>query len=116
MGMQAERKSRIEKLKNFLLDEPEDHFTRYALALEMFLAEQHEESELQFRRILDADPQYLAVYYQYGKLLESMQRYKEALHIFESGLPVAKAQNNLRTWKELTAARDALTEELNQME
>lgn len=114
--MHTERKSRIEKLKTFLLEEDGDHFTRYALALELLHAEQYEESELHFRKILDEEPQYLAVYYQYGKLLESMFRYKDALRIYEAGLPVARAQNNIRTWKELSSARDVLREELNSME
>ncbi|MBS1514961.1 MAG: tetratricopeptide repeat protein [Bacteroidetes bacterium] len=100
--------SRIETLKNLLESNPADEFTRYALALEYVSINEQDNAEEHFKELLANSPNYLAVYYQYGKLLEEKGETEEARKIYNQGLFVAASQNDLRTKTELQDAIDNL--------
>jgi tetratricopeptide (TPR) repeat protein len=100
----------IEALLDFLKEDPADAFSRYALALEYMKAGDSDKGRDQLQQLLEAQPEYLAAYYQLGKILEEKGEVKEAIEIFEKGKTVALKQGNMHTFKELNAAIDAWNE------
>src|SRR5207247_10884395 len=64
--------NRIEILKGFLKDNPNDSFLRYALALEYIKLEQNDEAVRAFEAIRNTDPEYLATYSQLGQLYQQL--------------------------------------------
>lgn len=102
---------RIENLQNFLIEDPDDHFSRYALALEyQRLGDDTKAAEL-FSYLLEHVPDYLAAYYQYGKLLEKQQNAEKAAHIFKMGIAIAQKQGNGKTKRELESALSELSDD-----
>ncbi len=73
--MNATENTRIEMLRRYLQEDPEDSFIRYALAMELANINKLGESEDLFKELLIKDPEYIATYYQYGKLMEMMQNF-----------------------------------------
>lgn len=78
-----------------LLEEnPSDVFLNYALGLELVSDENLDDGEKQFRKTLELDPDYIAAYYQLGKIYESQSQNEEALKIYNEGLKKAREQGN----------------------
>lgn len=100
--------SRIEILRDILTKEPNDTFTKYALALEYAAAGKTDEAEEIFTDIVENTPDYVAAYYQYGKLLEDKAETERARKIYSQGIFVATSQNDLHTRSELQDAMDNL--------
>lgn len=100
-----ERSGRIDELKNMLQQEPDDLFINYALGIE-FLNDiaTLSDAETQFKKVLSFDPDYIAAYYQLGKLFESQSNIGEALNYFRSGLDKAKLQKNNKSINEFSEA------------
>lgn len=97
--------SRIQQLLQLLGSEPQDVFLNYALGIEYSVqAQQHDFAEVQFKKVLELDAEYLAVYYQLGKLYEAKQQIQEALHYFKIGLEKAKQQKNNKAINEFGEA------------
>ncbi len=97
---------RIKMLLEYLQDDPDDPFSRYALALEYMKSEAFEEAEKLFHSVHQKSPGYLANYYHYGRLLISLSRPVEAARIIEQGMAVAQEQNDLHTLNELKSLED----------
>ena len=100
--------NRIETLLNLLGNNPNDEFTKYALALEYVSIKETESAEKYLKELITDSPSYLATYYQYGKLLEDKDEIDEARKIYNQGLFVASAQNDSHTKAELQDALDNL--------
>jgi len=105
------QKARIEALTAFLDEDPEDHFSRYALALEHKSAGRPEEAVAALEDIRRRDPSYLPLYYQLAVCLMEVRRDRDALAAAEAGVPVARAAGNAKTLAELeTLAAEIRTE------
>ena len=50
------------------------------------------------------DPEYLASYYQLGKMLEEKNKASEAIDVYKAGKSVAKKQNDMKTLGEIAEA------------
>ncbi len=61
---------RINKLKEFLQDSPNDSFIKHALALEYIKLNDDAAARLLFEEVLAYEPGYVGSYYHLGKLLE----------------------------------------------
>ena len=61
---------RIEKIKEFLLQQPNDNFLQHALALEYIKLGNDKEARKLFEQILMRDPAYIGSYYHLAKLFE----------------------------------------------
>ncbi len=114
--MTAYSSARLENLKKYLSEDPQDSFLRYALAMEFMKLEGLTQAAGIFKELIADDPDYLATYYQYGKLLEENGTTEEAIEIYKLGLKIAEIQNNTRTVKELRQAILALTDNEDEME
>ncbi|CAN5515557.1 hypothetical protein BH10BAC5_BH10BAC5_24050 [soil metagenome] len=100
--------SRILTLKSILEKEPGDTFSKYALALEYVSCGETEKAEEIFIDLTNNNPDYVAAYYQYGKLLEDKAETESARKIYNQGIFVATSQNDLHTRSELQDAMDNL--------
>jgi Tfp pilus assembly protein PilF len=100
--------SRIDILKGFLESDPKDSFSRYALALEYVKANQHSDAVQEFETVKTNDADYVATYYQLGKLYQQLGKAHEAEKTFRTGITVASKLNDEHTRSELEAALEEL--------
>lgn len=100
--------SRIELLKQFLEEDANDSFSRYALALEYAKLGRLEDARAELETVRDKDPNYLAAYYQLGQLYIKLSQPHEAEKTFRGGITVARKQGDSHTQSELEAALEAL--------
>lgn len=101
-------KSRKETLEEFVAVDPDDSFSRYALALELEKEGSEADAVVQFRRVIARDPGYVAAYYHLGKVLARTGHRDEAGDVYRKGLVAAIAANDQRTRTEIQEALDAL--------
>ncbi len=100
---------RVEKIKQFLKDNPNDSFLKHALALEYIKAGNDGEAENLFWEILQAHEDYVGSYYHLGKLLERNGNEQQAVEVYAKGMQVAKAAGDAHALNELRAAWEDLT-------
>jgi Tfp pilus assembly protein PilF len=100
---------RIEKLKAFLKDTPNDCFLNHALALEYVKAGDETNARTYFEKNLAQDPAYVATYYHLAKLLERTGQQEHAIKIYEQGMEAAKTAKDMHSYNELQAAYEDLT-------
>ena len=107
--------SRIDMINEMLRTNPNDPFLHYAAALEYKkIGDLPKATEIMESLVTD-HPDYLATYYQLGKLLESQSRTDEAIPIYKKGREVAKKADDLKTLSELSEALMILDEEDGEM-
>jgi tetratricopeptide (TPR) repeat protein len=104
----VESNSRIEMLKQFLAEDPDDDFSEYALALEFEKAADRTSALSHFENILNRNPSYLAVYYQAGRVYEAEKNFLKAASIYEKGIEIARQQKNTKTMNELRTALEMM--------
>ncbi|HQQ94310.1 MAG TPA: tetratricopeptide repeat protein [Bacteroidia bacterium] len=97
--------NRLEFLKKMLKEEPDDPFLNYALGLE-YLKNSHNTilAEIQFRKVTEHDPEYMAAFYQLGKLLQDQTKITEALHYYRLGLEIAEKKKEPKAIAEFLEA------------
>ena len=100
--------NRIEILKGFLAQEPNDSFSRYALALEYSKGGQLSDARREFEIVREKDPGYVATYFQLGQLYRNMGLTHEAEKTFRTGITVAAKAGDAHTQSELEGALDSL--------
>ncbi|MBD0332681.1 MAG: hypothetical protein ICV66_08495 [Chitinophagaceae bacterium] len=100
--------NRIEQLKVFLKDNPEDSFVQHALALEYIKQGEDEEARRLFENVLNRNEDYIGSYYHLAKLLERQEKRNEAITIYEKGMLKAKQAGDQHAYNELLAAYEEL--------
>lgn len=100
--------ARIDLLKEFLRENANDSFSRYALALEYVKLNQLEDARREFETVRDKDPDYLATYYQLGQLYLKMSLRHDAEKTFRTGITVATKQKDEHTQSELESALESI--------
>jgi tetratricopeptide (TPR) repeat protein len=103
-------KSRIEQLQEFLNEDSNDSFLRYALALEYVRVEKNDTARDCFLKLIKDDENYIATYYQFGKLYESLNDSEKAREIYKKGIKIAQKSENKKTLLELQEAYNMLIE------
>jgi Tfp pilus assembly protein PilF len=103
-------KSRIEQLQEFLKEDSNDSFLRYALALEYVRVEKNDTARDIFLKLIKDDKNYIATYYQLGKLYESLNDSEKAKEIYKKGIKIAQKSENKKTLLELQEAYNMLME------
>ena len=101
---------RINKLKTFLLEQPNDSFLQHALALEYIKVGNDEEARNLFNQLLLREPTYVGSYYHLGKLLERVGDPGKAKRIYARGMDEAKRAGDQHSYNELQGALDDLEE------
>ncbi|MEX0648078.1 MAG: hypothetical protein WEA56_07270 [Balneolaceae bacterium] len=105
------KNTNIKQLAKHLKENPDDSFTKFALALELLKQNEVTKSRVLFESILKNDPDYLGVYYHLGKLYEHTGYPDHAKELYSAGINVASKQDNQRTKRELQEALDVINTE-----
>lgn len=96
---------RLDQLLQFYEEDPDDAFTRFALAQEYLNRGHLDKAQVFFEELVDTDPDYVGTYYHLGKLYERLGHTEEAIATYEAGVEVAREQ---RAQKDLSELQDAL--------
>jgi Tfp pilus assembly protein PilF len=102
--------NRIEKLKEFLQNSPQDAFLQHALALEYVKIGDEQAAKNLFENIVTVTPNYVGTYYHLGKLYERLQQAQNALQAYEVGMQQAKIAKDNHAFNELQAAYEDLAD------
>lgn len=94
---------RVGLLRGYILEEPENPFNRYALALEIKELDPNEATEL-FNFLLDNHSSYLPVYFPSAHFFFELGQIDKAREIFEKGIVLARDQSDEKAFKELQNA------------
>ena len=99
---------RIERILEFLNQQPKDNFLRHALALEYRkLGEEIKARDL-FLEILTESPDYIGSYYHLAKCLEKLEQREQAISWYEKGMAATKLAKDDHAYRELQAAYEDL--------
>lgn len=86
--------NRIELLTQILTDNPSDAFARYGLAMEYSKAGDVEPALAEFRKLLEAHPDYTAGYFMAAQTLARADRVDEARQMLRDGIASASRTGN----------------------
>ena len=100
---------RVEKLKEFLAQDPADSFVQHALALEYIKAGNDVAAQKMFEDILQREPTYVGSYYHLAKLFERNGNNEAAIAWYEKGMEEAKKAGENHAYNELRSAYEELT-------
>ena len=102
---------RLKKLLEWEAQKPEDAFLKFALSQEYVSAGDDSTAKKYLELLADNFPDYLAPYYQLGKLYERTGETEKAKTIYLKGKAVAQSANDLKTLRELNEAINLLEDE-----
>ncbi|SRR5690606_24858155 len=94
---------RLQLLRDFIIEEPENAFNYYALALELREKSPAEAEDL-FDYLLTEHSEYLPVYYPAAQFFAEKEAIHKAGEIFVKGLALAAQLGEEKTYKELKNA------------
>ena len=94
-------KTRIPRLEQIIVDNPNDTFCLFALAKEYEKENMLDKSLQLFEKLLVVDEDYIGAYYHLGKVYEQLKEIKKALNIYEAGIQIAKKLNDMHALSEL---------------
>jgi Tfp pilus assembly protein PilF len=100
---------RIKALTELLAKNPDDSFSRYALALEYISLGETEDAMTELRNLIQRDPKYLAAYHQLGRLYCKVSNTAKAKEIYRQGIELAIETNDIH-------AKTEMEEELEEIE
>ena len=100
--------TRIERIIEFLNQQPKDNFLRHALALEYIKVGEEQKAHDLFKDLLTESPDYIGSYYHFAKCLERMNDKEAAILWYEKGMAVAKTAKDNHAYSELQAAYEEL--------
>ncbi len=91
---------RLEQLRSMLLEEPNDVFLHYAIALELKSINNKPAAMMQLNRLLDIEPGHIPGHYQLALLFAEMERRQEAIEKATAGMLLADDQRDLKALRE----------------
>lgn len=95
---------RLEALETYYEQDPEDAFTRFALAQEYLKQGRTDDAIRFFEGLVENDPEYIGTYYHLGKLYESLGRIEDAKEVYRWGIAVANRSRDAHARSELQDA------------
>ena len=103
------REERIARLKASIEAEPNDSFSRYALALEYAGMNNTADATALLEDLIHRDPPYVPAHQQLGYLYQKLGRQEDARSIFTRGIEVAGRQGDSHAQSEMQDAIDEMT-------
>jgi len=100
--------TRIERIIEFLNQQPKDNFLRHALALEYIKLGELVKAKDLFIEVLTESPNYIGSYYHLAKCLVDLQEIEAAIQWYEKGMAAAKLAKDEHAYRELLAAYEDL--------
>lgn len=95
--------SRIELLNKYILEEPDNPFNRYALAMEYYERQPEKATQL-LDELLSDQPSYLPTYFKAAHLFWELEEWNRANDVFKKGIDLANQQKDEKAIKELSSA------------
>lgn len=102
---------RIQKLKGLLEKDPNDSFSRYALALEYMGMSDLQTAIDELETLIQQDPKYLAAYHQLGQIYGRLNRTAEAKKTYRKGIDLAQELGEDKEGKEMREELEELEDE-----
>lgn len=96
--------TRLEQLKDFLKESPNDSFLKYALASEYLKLNDKDMALHYYEDLMANHADYVGTYYHLGKLYEALDRGEEAIKTYEKGIHIARGKRDMHAMSELQAA------------
>ena len=100
--------TRIERIIDFLNQQPKDNFLRHALAMEYIKLGDDAKAHDLLLAVLTDSPDYIGSYYHYAKCLERMNQKQQAIIWYEKGMEAAKLAKDNHAYNELQSAYEEL--------
>ena len=101
--------NRLAKLLEFIQNEPNDEFLKYALATEYLRLNETDKALSYYEDLVNNHPNYTGTYYHLGKLYEALNRKQDAINIYERGMQITKEKRDNHALSELQAVyREAI--------
>jgi len=100
---------RLEKLLEFIKNEPRDPFLKYALATEYLRLNEPAKALEYYEDLANNHPGYTGTYYHLGKLYESLGRSPDAIKTYETGMKITREKRDNHAFSELRAVYNELT-------
>lgn len=101
--MTEQKKTRRQKLEEFLAQNPTDAFTLYGLALECIKDGNFPAAESHFRILIQSNPDYVPGYQMYAQSLAQNDRADDAKSILTQGIQAATRAGNQHARSEMEA-------------
>ena len=95
-------------LEQFIAEDPNNLFSRYALALEIEKEGRDPEAIGHLQEAISRDPNFVAAYYHFGRMLARTGQVEEARAVYQRGLEAAGAAGDQRTCSEIQEALNLL--------
>lgn len=86
--------SRREKIESMLLDDPQDQFLRFSLAMELAKEGEHERSQALFAELRADETPYVPAFFMAAQKLAELDRVAEAREILNAGITTAEQQGD----------------------
>ena len=106
--MTEQKKTRREKLEEFLARNPNDVFSRYGTALECGREGDLVAAETHFRALIQSNPDYVPGYQMYAQTLAQNERTEDAKAILAQGIQAAIRQGNQHARSEMEGLLETL--------
>lgn len=92
----------------FLDEDPNDSFSRYAVALEYMSRKEYSQAASYFVELRGRDPDYVATYYQLGQVYAMLEEWDKAEEAYTAGIAASRRAGDLHAVSELQQALDEL--------
>lgn len=92
--------ARLEQLRSMLLEEPNDVFLHYAIALELKSINNKTAAMMQLYMLLDIEPGHIPGHYQLALLFAEMDQRRDAIEKATAGMLLADDQRDLKALRE----------------
>ena len=99
---------RIAMLTEILAASPEDTFARYGLAMEYSKAGQIEQALVEYKTLIEKNPDYTPAYFMAAQTLAGAERVDEAKRMLVDGISSARRTGNQHAQSEMTAMLEDL--------
>ena len=96
--------TRLEQLSEIVKQNPGNLLARYGLAMEYAQQGDSAKSIETFRGLIATNPNYVAAYYQAGRVLQKIGEVQQARDVFTQGIAAADRAGDLHAQSELQAA------------
>ncbi len=102
---------RLTALQKFLEQDPNDSFTRYAIAMEYVSQKEFVQAIEHLNKVILNDPKYIPAYHQLGLLHAQLGKKEESKQYFLSGIQAAKSVGDTHAMGEMQESLDELEDE-----
>ncbi len=102
-------RNRLQKLLDFIENEPNDPFLKYALATEYLNANEADKALIYYQDLITNHSDYVGTYYHLGKLYEALNRKADAIKTYQAGMIIARNTKDMHAFSELQGVYNSAT-------